>query len=97
MHNCLVFRVLYLLSRLLVGVTFVFSGFVKAIYPLGTTYKIQDYLEVMHLSWFSELALVASFALITAEFLARMLLITNVNFRYQHSDSVIHGHVSILL
>ena len=44
-------------------------------------YKIQDYLEVMHLSWFSELALVASFALITAEFLAGMLLITNVNFK----------------
>jgi hypothetical protein len=35
----------------------------------------------MHLSWFSELALVASFALITAEFLAGMLLITNVNFK----------------
>ena len=69
------------LSKLLVGVTFVFSGFVKAIDPLGTTYKIQDYLEVMHLSWFSELALVASFALITAEFLAGMLLITNVNFK----------------
>ena len=67
--------------RFLVGATFVFSGFVKAIDPLGTTYKIQDYLEVMHLSWFSELALVASFALITAEFLAGMLLITNVNFK----------------
>ena len=81
MHNCLVSRVLYLVSRVFIGVTFVFSGFVKAIDPLGTTYKIQDYLEVMHLSWFSELALVVSFALITAEFLAGMLLITNVNFK----------------
>ncbi len=82
MHKSLASRVLYLVSRLLVGATFVFSGYVKAIDPLGTTYKIQDYLEVMHLGWFSGLALVASFALITAEFLAGMLLITNVKFKF---------------
>lgn len=76
-----ILKIIYCLFRCLVGLVFVFSGFVKAIDPLGTTYKIQDYLEVMHLSWFSELALVASFALIIAEFLAGMLLITNVNFK----------------
>lgn len=74
-------KILSLVSRLLVGSTFVFSGFVKAIDPLGTTYKIQDYLEVMGLSFFSELALVAAFALITAEFLAGALLIVNVNLK----------------
>jgi uncharacterized membrane protein YphA (DoxX/SURF4 family) len=74
-------KILSLVSRLLVGSTFIFSGFVKAIDPLGTTYKIQDYLEVMGLSFFSELALVAAFALITAEFLAGALLIVNVNLK----------------
>ena len=69
------------ISRVLVGITFLFSGFVKAIDPLGTTYKIQDYLEVMGLAWFNELALVASFALITAEFLAGALLVTNINLK----------------
>ena len=75
-------KILHLISRVLIGFTFIFSGFVKAIDPLGTTYKIQDYLEVMSLSWFSELALIASFTLITAEFLAGMLLITNINFKF---------------
>jgi triosephosphate isomerase len=37
------------LCRLILGVTFIFSGYVKAIDPLGTQYKIQDYLEAIGL------------------------------------------------
>ena len=37
------------LCRLLLAVTFILSGFVKAVDPLGTQYKINDYLEAMHL------------------------------------------------
>ncbi len=70
------------LCRLLVGAVFVFSGFVKAIDPLGTVYKIQDYLEVMHLQWFNDLAMVASFALFAAEFVCGVLLLLNVRFRW---------------
>jgi triosephosphate isomerase len=42
--------VLVNVCRFLLAVVFVLSGFVKAIDPLGSQYKIEDYLEAMHLS-----------------------------------------------
>ncbi len=36
-------------ARLLLAVAFILSGFVKAVDPLGTQYKIADYLQAMHL------------------------------------------------
>ncbi len=37
------------ICRLVLAVTFILSGFVKAVDPLGTQYKITDYLEAWHL------------------------------------------------
>ena len=42
-------RVVGALCRLALTVTFIFSGFVKAVDPLGTQYKIEDYLAAMGL------------------------------------------------
>ena len=39
------------IGRLLMAITFIFSGFVKGIDPLGTQYKITDYLEALHIDW----------------------------------------------
>lgn len=38
------------IARFVVGLTFIFSGYVKAIDPLGTLYKMQDYLEAVGLA-----------------------------------------------
>ena len=42
-------KILINVCRLVVALTFIFSGYVKAIDPLGTQYKIQDYLGALHL------------------------------------------------
>ena len=44
-----VFGIVVNASRLLMALTFIFSGYVKAIDPLGTQYKIHDYLIALHL------------------------------------------------
>ncbi|MCI1684555.1 MAG: triose-phosphate isomerase [Prevotella sp.] len=58
------------LCRLILGIIFIFSGYVKAIDPLGTQYKIQDYLTALGLQgvfpdWST---LTASVLLSTVEF-----------------------------
>ncbi len=41
------FTILLTLCRLTVALTFILSGFVKAVDPLGTQYKLNDYLEAL--------------------------------------------------
>ena len=41
----IVIGVITTVCRFVLAVVFIFSGFVKAIDPLGTQYKIQDYLD----------------------------------------------------
>lgn len=56
--------------RLLLGLAFVFSGFVKAVDPLGFFYKLQDYLTAFGIiSWFpSYVILFSAIALSAIEF-----------------------------
>ncbi len=62
--------VLVNVCRFLLGATFVFSGFVKAIDPIGTQYKLQDYLSAISMGGFVPdiVTLLASLALATLEF-----------------------------
>ena len=63
-------KILVNIARLLVALAFILSGFVKAVDPSGTQYKIADYLEAMHLGTYAPdaLTLILSVLLSAAEF-----------------------------
>ena len=65
------------IARLVLAVVFILSGFVKAVDPRGTQYKIEDYLEAMHLGSLSAdwLTLGASVAQSAVEFVLGICLL----------------------
>lgn len=71
-------------ARTLLALTFVFSGFVKAIDPLGTTYKIEDYLKAFG-GFFTELmplAEMAAVCLIGLELVLGLCMLLNVRTKW---------------
>ncbi len=65
------------LLRLLVGITFVFSGFVKLVDPLGSMYKFREYFgaDVLNLTFLDPFALEFSIVLIVAELMLGVMLL----------------------
>ena len=72
------------ISRFIVAAVFLFSGFVKAVDPLGTQYKLQDYLEAMGVSngWIADWqTLGAAILLSLIEFVIGAMLLFAINRR----------------
>ena len=68
------------LARTLLALVFLFSGAVKAIDPLGTVFKIEDYLTAFggFFTHLVPLATIAAFALITFEWVMGVCMLLNV-------------------
>lgn len=63
-------------SRIFVGILFIFSGLIKANDTLGFGYKLEEYFDVFHLSFFSPYAtLIAGFLCVLEIVLGALLLL----------------------
>jgi len=65
-----------IISRIIIGIVFIFSGVVKAIDPLGSAYKFHDYFQAFNLGFLDSLSLPLSILLCTTEFIAGFSVLT---------------------
>ena len=56
------------ISRLLIGLLFLFSGFTKAVDPMGSKFKFDDYFVAFGMEWLIPFSLVLGIILSTVEF-----------------------------
>jgi len=77
-------NILTQIIRILVGVTFVFSGFVKLVDPIGSAYKFQDYFaeNVLNLEFLIPYTLPLAILLILAELMLGVMLLLGVASRF---------------
>jgi uncharacterized membrane protein YphA (DoxX/SURF4 family) len=74
-------KVLIRISRIITGAVFVFSGFVKAVDPLGSTYKFTDYFIAFHLQFLEPIALPLAIMLSSIEFLIGISMLFGYRYR----------------
>ena len=79
-------RLLRNICRILVGLLFIYSGFVKGIDPLGSNYKFIDYFNAFQMSWMEGTALFFSFLLSLTEFLIGVCLFLNIKTKWAAGD-----------
>jgi len=66
------------ISRVLLGIVFILSGFVKGVDPLGTAYKIEDYFIAFGAEWAIPFSLSLAVLLCVSEFTLGVFLLTNI-------------------
>jgi uncharacterized membrane protein YphA (DoxX/SURF4 family) len=74
-------KVVRLIARIITGLVFIFSGTVKAIDPMGSAYKFQDYFSAFNISFLKHMGLALAIVLCTAEFICGFSVLTGIRQR----------------
>lgn len=74
-------KFILILLRVLVGVLFIFSGLIKANDPLGLSYKMDEFFEVLHLTFLSPYSLVFSVVMNMFEIIAGVAVLLGYRMR----------------
>lgn len=74
-------KILKSFSRMIVGLVFIFSGFVKAVDPLGSTYKFEDYFTAFGMEWMHPFALYLAIFMSAIEFILGIAFLFNVKMK----------------
>lgn len=70
------------ICRVLVGLVFIVSGFLKAVDPVGTALKINEYLVSYHIGSFGHIAVYAGVLLCMVEFLIGVSVLKGIKFKF---------------
>ena len=71
-------KVFRTICRILVGIVFVFSGFVKGVDPMGTVFRMEDYFVAFGIPWAGHVAIPLTIILVTLEFIIGISLLFNL-------------------
>ncbi|RBL90749.1 BT_3928 family protein [Chitinophaga flava] len=74
-------KVILNLLRIIVGVLFIFSGLIKANDPLGLSYKMDEFFEVLHLTFLSPYSLAFSIIMNAFEIIAGVAVLVGYRMR----------------
>jgi uncharacterized membrane protein YphA (DoxX/SURF4 family) len=69
------------IARIILGLTFIFSGFVKGIDPWGSAYKFTDYFNAFQMPWLTDLSFILGVLLSAVEFFLGIAMLFNFFIR----------------
>lgn len=90
-------RILGAISRLVTGLVFILSGFIKAMDPIGGALKIDEYLKAFKMGFLEFVSLPSAVALACAEFLIGVCVLKGIRMRFFASAALVFTSFFTLL